>query len=501
MKHPFNVKLSFLACLLVHIFYSFPLQAQFLNEWSSGPGQSIHDFNQNALPPEAGSTLSARLDQTFDSLFALSNIRGMSAAIQLQDGTTWERAAGLSVELPASLPLTTDHLMGMGSITKSFVATAILMLVEEGWIQLNDNIGQYLPAYPNVPADVTIRELLNHRSGISDYLNENPASLTAWALHPDSIWIADTILHHYVLEPNFPVGNAWAYSNTNYLLAGLVIESVTGKPWYQVIRERILDPLELTHTFVFPWESPGTQPVSHGWLDFDNNGNVDDVQGLGIPVEGLFSLAGSAGCMLTTPADLVRFHERLHGGHLLNPATLAEMHTDYVVNPAFGLKYGLGAAAFTLPQNLENWGHNGRLIYNSFALYFPGEQMALAVQQNDSRLNDGSGNVFDVYDMFVALLQVYLDETSVTSTLDLERNPGFTVFPNPVRNGQIHIQFETDQPPVFPVPFRLSSTSGQVVLADVIRDIEGRIHTENLVPGLYTLEMMGYPVQIIVVRP
>jgi D-alanyl-D-alanine carboxypeptidase len=110
--------------------------------------------------------------------------------------------------------LETEDLMGMGSISKSFVSTTILVLFEEGLLSLDDSIGMYLDDYPNVPGEATIKQLLGHRTGISDYLNENPAMIDLWANHPDTLLPADTILYHYVLEPNFPVGNDWSYSNT-----------------------------------------------------------------------------------------------------------------------------------------------------------------------------------------------------------------------------------------------------------------------------------------------
>ena len=123
------------------------------------------------------------------------------------------------------------------------------------------------------------------------------------------------------------------------------------------------------------------------FADLLGNGGVVDVQGFGFPDEGLFSLATSAGCLITTPEDLARFTERVFGGHLLQPATLLELETEYVQDGR-GALYGLGAAAFPAPENLENWGHNGDLIYKSIALYFPSENMSLAVQQNDDRSHD-----------------------------------------------------------------------------------------------------------------
>lgn len=381
----------------------------------------------------AGNSLPELLDHVFDSLTSISSINGFNAAMLLPDGTLWKRASGLAEQFPAQIELTTEHLMGMGSISKSFVSATLLLLHEDGLLALDDSIGQYLEPYANVPDQTTIRQLLSHRSGISDYLNENPATSEAWLNNLDSIWVADTILHHYVLAPNFPVGANWSYSNTNYLLAGRIIEHITGQPWYEVVRSRILNPYNLSHTFAYPWESYGAQQFSHAWADFDGNGTVEDLQGLGLPDEGLFSLAGSAGCLLSTPEDLVHFSRLVYGGYLLQDSTLDEMLTDHIHNGS-GFEYGLGVARYPLGLSLDNHGHDGSLIYKSFALYFPSEYLSLAVQQNDDRLEalGSTGDPFDLFYLSLALLDTYLNYSAPSSTDDLTRTfENLTVTPNP----------------------------------------------------------------------
>mgnify|MGYP001178351489 CR=1 FL=1 len=371
----------------------------------------------------AGSSLPEVLDHVFDSLTAISVIKGFNASVLLPDGTLWKRASGLAEQIPAQIDLTTDHLMGMGSISKSFVSATLLLLHEDGLLSLDDSIGQYLEPYENVPGHTTIRQLLSHRSGINDYLNENPAMSEAWLTNLDSIWVADTILHNYVLAPNFPVGTNWSYSNTNYLLAGRIIEHITGQPWYEVVRSRILNPYNLSHTLAYPWESYGTQPFSHAWADFDGNGTVEDLQGLGLPDQGLFSLAGSAGCLLSTPEDLVQFSRLIYGGHLLQDSTLDEMLTDYIQDGS-GFEYGLGVISYPLGVSIENHGHDGSLIYKSIALHFPSEDLSIAAQQNDDRLDvpGSTGDPFDIFYLTLALLDTYLNYTAPSATADLTRS-------------------------------------------------------------------------------
>lgn len=449
-------------------------------------------------PPVLNSSLTETLNQVFDTITALSSVKGISAAMLLPDGSVWKRASGLAEALPVSVPLSTEHLMGMGSISKSFVATALLLMYEDGLVDLDDSIGQYVGPYPNVPGSVSIRQLLSHTSGISDFLNENPAMDADWAANLDSIWIADTILNHYVLAPNFPPGTAWSYSNTNYLLAGRIIERITGKPWYQVVRERVIDPLGLTHTFVYPWETPGDQPFSHAWTDLDGDGTVEDFQGLGLPVEGRFSMAGSAGCLISTPEDLVRFSEKVYGGHVLQAATLAEMETDYVQNDMFGL-YGLGTASFPLPEQIENWGHNGDLTYKSLALYFPSENMALAVQQNDDREFDPSAAepVLDYTVVYITLLDAYLNYLSPTATDEAELNENrVAVYPNPAGQS-VHLVFPENTHLDFPVRCELTDMSGRTVLTQIIDREEDEVLTGPLPAGEYALHVGKFAGKII----
>ena len=99
----------------------------------------------------AAGSLPELLDHVFDSLTSISSIKGMNAAMLLPDGSLWKRASGLAEQIPTQIDLTTDHLMGMGSISKSFVSATLLLMSEDGLLSLDDSIGVYLDPYPNVP--------------------------------------------------------------------------------------------------------------------------------------------------------------------------------------------------------------------------------------------------------------------------------------------------------------------------------------------------------------
>lgn len=496
MKHILSL---LLIALLTTPFVS--AQYTLLDEFKTQPGIPAIAPSEHSVTSTRGGTLTETLDFVFDSISTVSTIKGFNAAMLLPDGSIWKRASGLSAEVPFNLPLTTEHLMGMGSITKSFVATTLLLLYEEGLLDLGDSIGKFVGPYTNAPGYVTIRQLLSHRSGINDYINENPAMTDAWVVDLDSIWVMDTILNNYVLQPNFPVDASWSYSNTNYLLAGRIIENITGQPWYEVVRDKVIDPLGLTHTLAYPWESPGTQPFSHVWLDIDGDGTVDDMQGYGLPVNGIFSIAASAGCLLTTPEDLAIFSEKVYSGQVLQSATLAEMQADYIQNGS-GFMYGLGVSSFPLPDNLQNWGHDGNLFYKSIALYFPTENMSLAVQQNDNRSFDPTqpDPVIDEGFLFIGLLDAYLNYESISGTAEAAGSKvSFTFSPNPA-NDNVTISVAENENMSLGTIYLLTAAGRVITQIDGAHRHEVELNVSSFTPGVYFIQVIGTGNKLIGIR-
>lgn len=492
-KTKWTMNCNWLFTLVLGLLWICPTQAQV--SVLKSPAATSAAINLPPIWPGLTPTtsLTETLNHVFDSVTALSPVKGFNAAMLMPDGAIWKRAVGVATETPAVVALTTDHLMGMGSITKSFVAATVLLLHEEGALDIDDSIGQYIGPYPNVPPNTTIRQLLNHRSGISDYINENPAMVDAVLVDLDSVWSAGSVLNAYVLPPNFPTDESWSYSNTNYLLAGEVITAVTGQPWYAVVRSRVLEPLGLTHTFAYPWETSGEQPFSHVFVDVLGDAQLEDWQGIGLGDGALFSVAGSAGCLITTPEDLVAFSERLYGGHLLAPETLAAMQVDYVGNPASGLFYGLGALSFPIAGGLENWGHDGDLLYKSVALYFPTENMALAVQQNDERIYDPEAEtpVVDLYLLYGALLDAYLSylPTAVADVSDAA-SP-LQAYPNP-GDANLHLTLPDDGRIAYPVALHIADMTGKVMMTHTLRSARETIAVGTLPSGSYWLRAGGY---------
>ena len=475
-------------CLLIimSLAFAFSLngQIQILNETLVPISNADQIFVNNSFSNSQQETLEEALTNAFDSISAQSNTIGFNAAMLLPNGDIWKGASGIAVDDLATEQMTTEHLQGMGSITKSFVAATIMLMVEDEMLTLDDPIGDYLPDFPNIDSAITVRQILNHRSGLNDYLNENPATVVAWGENLDSIWTIETMLNNYVLEPNFEPEEDWSYSNTNYLLAGLLIESIEGQPWYEVVRNRIIDPLNLSHTFSHPFENYGTQPFAHAFSDIDGSGNMVDLEVNGLPMIGLFSMGSSAGNLITTPEDLVIFTNALFNGDLLLPESLAEMQTNY--SPGVGIQYGLGIFGINLGGGLNSWGHNGSIIYQSIAQYVPQKGVSIAVQQNDPLVDNGQQQYVDHTDIFLGLLDAFCNYDATVDVLDVSTGDIF-IYPNP-NSGEFVIEMLGD------------SEIGQItdITGRVVMDLKLKVGVNQITlndfleSGIYFVKVGGY---------
>ncbi|MFV2103522.1 serine hydrolase domain-containing protein [Micromonospora sp. LOL_024] len=280
---------------------------------------------------------------------------GVLAAVR--DGRRdWRDAAGQAF-LTNHQPMRPQMRHRVGSITKTFVATTVLQLVDEGRLGLDDPIGKWLP--DTVPGElgdrVTVRMLLNHTSGIGNYTNAMISSYAAInRMQVTTYAPADLVATGLAMPPTNAPGAKFSYSNTNYVLAGLLIEAATGNDAAIEVRRRILRPLRLTGT-----SFPGTDPTMRG----PHNGAYFAPFGVRDLSEFNMSWAWTAGEMIATTADLNTFFRALLGGDLLSPATLDEMLDRVPVLPELPEAGGYGLGIYSLPTPCgEFWGHDGAVF-------------------------------------------------------------------------------------------------------------------------------------------
>jgi D-alanyl-D-alanine carboxypeptidase len=299
---------------------------------------------------------------------------GVVAGLVSEQGE-WFSTSGVR-NLATNSPLTASDRFQIGSITKTFVATTVLQLVESGVLKLDDTLSKWLPStlVGRIPFsnEIKISQLLNHTSGIFNYVDiifdQGTSLFNTWTTE-------ELIAFTYDRPPYFTPGTSWTYSNTNYVLLGEIVEAATGMNLSQVIRERILNPLGMNNTFFATEEN--VSGVVNGYWDIDGDGRLNDVSFLNL------SWAGASGNMVSNAQDLAHFAEALFGGKLLQPTTLQQMLTlvDTPNSNTFN-GYGFGIARL---RNVEGvvYGHNGLTLgYRANLWYSPEESLTYVDLQN-----------------------------------------------------------------------------------------------------------------------
>jgi len=295
---------------------------------------------------------------------------------------TWTGSAGLG-DPKTNTAMRPHDRFRAGSVTKPFVAALTLQLVEEGQFSLDDPMTTLLPqSITGKFADsdrITVRMLLNHTGGLPDFMNLAAPEIVA---DLGKVWKAEEFLDYAAgQEPWFAPGEAQGYSNTDYLLLGMVIEGTTGRSWREEMRERVFEPLNLENTLL-PELDDRTMPgdFAHGYADF-GGGPMDMSEAANA------SVVGAAGgvTLVTTAEDLARFMTAVMDGELFRKAgTLDEMltFTDWPAGhplSAYVLGYGLGLMKVIFGSGIEGVGHSGDTPgYHSFVFHLPTQGMTIS---------------------------------------------------------------------------------------------------------------------------
>jgi len=365
-----------------------------------------------------GGMLAARFQFLLDSMLFMHNLMGASAAVMLPEKGTWIGAGGFSDPVHGDT-IRTDMLFEIDSNTKSFVSAIILQMMDEGLLTLEDKMYQWLPSFNNVDSTMTIRQILQHTGGVSDFLNDNPATILAILNNPSLFWTPEYSLS-WVLPPNFPPGADWSYSNTGYILAGMIIREISGSDTFAVpLRQRLLVPFGLQNTYVDIEESLGGE-LAHGWADLNGDGILDDLSV--IPRTSWMSAAWTAGAIVATAEDLAKWVELLHGDHVLSVGAMQQMRSTVPI-PNSNITYGLGIYTFPLFGKIL-WGHDGGGIgYNSQALYYREKGVSLAVILNQRGGTVWAGDILAV--LFGEVLEYYERPYDHPYALNAEANPRY----------------------------------------------------------------------------
>ncbi|MDX3581305.1 beta-lactamase family protein [Streptomyces europaeiscabiei] len=322
-----------------------------------------------------GRGVTARLDKAVADVRREAGIPGVAVGLWMPGKGCYVRATGVA-DTVTRRRMTTDQFMRIGSETKTFTVTALLELVDDHLIRLDDQISRYVRGVPN-GARITLRHLAEMRSGLFPYSADSDFA-RALLSDPGRSFTPRELLAYGFRHPNtFAPGEEFQYSNTNLILLGLVVEKVGGRPLADFIRERVLHPARLRHT-LFPEGREFPEPHAHGYTNQTLSGEIEDA------TDWNPSWAWAAGAMISDLHDLRRWARIVATGTLLSPQTQRE-RLRMLPTGFPGTSYGLGIF------DSGGWiGHNGSIPgYQSVTVYLPSRKATLVLLLNTDVTHDG----------------------------------------------------------------------------------------------------------------
>jgi D-alanyl-D-alanine carboxypeptidase len=350
-----------------------------------------------------------------DSLTENQIVPGVTLSVRLDDGTNISLASGLA-DVENKIAMKPDDIMLSGSVGKTYVASVILKLYEQGLINLKAKAFSYLQDTDwfqklQNATDITVEMLLNHTAGIPEYVYQKEI----WEIikeNPDKEWTVEERLAFISDKPPAnPPGEGWAYADSHYLILGLIIEKVTGRSYYEVLDELILVPCNLKHTFhsdrrSIPGLIPGYTNLT-GEFQLPHRVLNDNRYAFNPQME------WTGGGLASTVSDMTIWACQLYGGSVLKPETLKLMLTpaQYKTTLFEDAKYGLGT--FIAETDGITWyGHTGFSPgYITYVQYLPDFNIALALQVND----DSSHDNFSLKKYFNTIKKVVLNHNHPVS--------------------------------------------------------------------------------------
>lgn len=337
---------------------------------------------QADLSPE----LRSKIDKVATDALAESGVPSASVAVVKGGKIVYLNAYG-SARLEPKTPATSAMRYSIGSISKQFTAAAMLLLQEQGKLSLDDKVGKYVPDLTRAN-EVTIRQLLSHTSGYQDYWPQD--YVMPMMLQPVT---SAKILDMWARKPlDFDPGTKWQYSNTNYVIAGVIIEKVSGKPLLQVLQEKVFAPLGMSSVANIDEKRLGdTDPI--GYMRY----------ALGplraAPKEGSGWLF-AAGELAMTAEDLAKWNISIMDQKLLKPASYRELEREAQLNNGMGTRYGLGVS-LAMEAGHRAVSHGGEVSgFVSESVVFPDERVSVVTLTNQ----DASAAADDIAHGIIPLL-------------------------------------------------------------------------------------------------
>ncbi|MDH3760555.1 MAG: beta-lactamase family protein [Gammaproteobacteria bacterium] len=326
-----------------------------------GPSSSVED-------PVFDPQLSDVLQKALEKAARFQEADGISASLFISDRCHWQGSTGVTGQDP-NTAVESDMLFGFGSITKTFVAAVVLQLAEENRLGLEDPLEKWLEKYPNIDSKITIRQLLNHASGLYSYTSDE----SFWSdlkANLNRVWLPEELLK-YVALPADTQRDIPRYSNTNYILLGMIIEAVTGNSLERELQNRIIGPLHLDSTYL-----PKTNFNPERWANSTALSSS------------LYSGVWAAGAIASTSSDIAKWSHALYSGSFLQATSMESMLATEVRGHRQGLiSMGLGVAKLGVEGQIA-WGHGGWLgPFVSRTFYLPKFELSVAYSSSGAHVS------------------------------------------------------------------------------------------------------------------
>ncbi len=358
----------------------------------------------------------ALLNDVLDTWVSKSNIPSVALQVEDQFGVMYAGVKG-QISLTDSTPATKEAYFRTASVAKLLTAATVLKLVEEGMLDLEDTLEQHLSLSlvdrlhvyqgTNYGSSITIQQLLSHTTGLPD-TTDHPSFIFDLQSNPEQVRSPEALLEYAIaLTPSFPPGSRQGYASTNYMILGLIIEAAMGKAYHQVVREQVLEPLGLHHTFDEAHEKPENIEILHSYVDsYDIN-----------QVHPSFEFAD--GGFITTTGDLVQLGLALNNGKLFKDQSL----WDLMLTPNGSLSIGLGASVIMKDGEPVAFYHPG--FWNTYLYVDIKQQRAVAYTLNQS--STGSGFFSQVLNIINQAEPSYKDGVLNIPCLNVETSPDQSV--------------------------------------------------------------------------
>jgi D-alanyl-D-alanine carboxypeptidase len=329
---------------------------------TTGPPRQLEPAKQ------LDAAIAKRLDAAIDTTMKAANVPGVIVGLWGPDGE-YVRTFGVADQTTGA-PMDVDFYHRIGSVTKTFTVTALLELVDHGTVKLDDPIAKYVDGVPR-GAEITMRQLARMQSGLPNY-SDNEAFQKAIYQDPQHVFSPRDLLNFAFEAPNeFPPGQGFKYSNTNTVLIGLAVETISGQTLPDYVEQHIIDRLKLSHTS-FPTNNAFPAPHAQGYTENPSDQVVT-------ATDWDPTWAWAAGAMISSLDDMRVWAKALATGTLLTPETQRQ-RLEIVSPPPFPPNDGYGLGIF----NLAGWiGHNGSLPgYQTVVVFLPEKQLTMVIMSN-----------------------------------------------------------------------------------------------------------------------